>query len=149
MESLTKTIGTYIRDVLRADSTFKSIVGISSHPENYIFFTRPRDEVRPFANPRVVVEPRPSDADELRDTGIYRGTEQFQVVVWTDDKPYTDVLDAMDRVVTLFNKTGYTGTILEGNLGTFICTGKVSGLDPDKEKTAQGNIFVSLQIGGI
>ena len=138
-----------MRDTLRADSTFNSILGITSHPENYIFFTRPRDEVRAFLNPRVVVEPRPSDADELRDTGIYRGSEQFQVVVWTDDKPYTDIMDAIDRVVSIFNKTVYTGTILEGNFGTFICTGKVSGLDPDKEKTAQGNIFVSLQIGGI
>ena len=151
MENLTYEIGTHLRDTLRTDATILSLLGITAlTSKNYVFFTRPTDQVQGFKNPRVVVTSKPSDADELANTAIYQGFESFLVSVWTNDTPFSTNMEILDRIATLFNKVLYTFKS-EGstfNYGAFRCTGKISEPDIDKEETVQGTITITLSIGG-
>lgn len=149
MDSLTKNTGIYIRNILRNDSEFLNILGIpSAQAKNKIFFTTPVDQHKGFANPRVVINPRPSDSNELAYTGVFQGVESFLVSMWVDSIPdYSDVLDALDRIATLFNKTAYSG--ISDNIGEFIVSGKESFNEPDKINTRQGQLIINLNIGGI
>lgn len=153
MNELTKTIGLEIRDILRADPTFLTLLGITAATaKNFIFLNRPVDQHQGFVNPRVVIVPVPSDADELKNTGIYQGIEIFQVQLWVDSTPvYSVAMDLLDRIVTLFNNTSYSftesGTAY--NFGVYKCTGKLSYSDSDKDNTTKGDINIALEIGGI
>lgn len=152
-ENLTKTVGLHIRDVLRTDSSLMTLLGITlTDAKNHVFFTRPKNQVNGFANPRIVIEPKPSDADQLANTGIYQGQEIFLINIWVDDTNYDTVYNILDRIVFLFNKKHYTFTNDAGliiNFGEFVCNGKLGYKDLDKEETDKGELNISLNIGGI
>lgn len=151
-ENLTKTVGTYIRDILRADTSLLTTLGITvATAQNYIFFTRPIQQVEGFTNPRIVIEPAPSQSGKLAYTNIYQGQEIFLINIWVNNQPYDTILTILDRIIYLFNKKNYN-FVSSGyniNFGEFECTGKLSYPDPDKEHTNKGEINIALNIGGI
>ena len=151
MDDLTYTVGAYIRDTIRADSTILSLLGITSgDAKNKIFFMKPLEEDKKFSNPRIVIYPRPSSTDELAYTGLYKGEEQFLLSLWTDADALDVNMKVLDRITTLFNKTNYTNiSTLAIPLGEFQTSGKSSRDDPDKLKTHQGELLITLVIGGI
>lgn len=152
-DNLTNTIGLYIRDTLRTDTTLLSILNISaSDAKNHIFYTAPKDQFNGFSNPRIVIYPSPSDQDKLGNTEVFQGSETFLVSLWADNLDFQTSPEAMDRISSLFNKGNYLfkdGSDRIINVGTFQTSGKVVLPDEDKTNTDKGDININLNIGGI
>jgi hypothetical protein len=152
MDNITNLIGTAIRDTLKSDATFLSIIGVSSGDAyKHIFFTRPAKESKPFDNPRVVITPMPSDMDKFRPSSFYVGEEVFQVSLWMNETPFDKPQKALDKIVNLFDQQSYafteSGKII--NFGIYTCSGKFTYPDPDKPNTIKGDLVITLNIGGI
>lgn len=134
-----------IRDKLRADAAFLTILGLtSSNKHNYIFSNRPTTGKTSFKNPRVFCDDgfrhEPFRAGENPD-GINADEINGQITCITADTPKDLNENALSRIKNLLHLSDFTVDDT-GQKGKYEILLTDSIKDPDKPKTKYGRALI-------